>query len=96
MDVVRAAEHDKKEKLTKLSELKPGCGKAFRFQGTSYAEGLANTDDACFYMVIKSGAEKTGRVAICSVDGKIVRECDDTHLVIAHAAKFVVSDPEMV
>lgn len=96
MNVIRAAEQDKTEKLTKLGELKPGCGKVFRFQGVSYAEALTGSNENCFYHVIKSGPEETGRVMICSVDGKIVRKYDDTHQVIAHTAKLVVSDPEMV
>ncbi len=95
MKVVRMAEQDKTEKLTKLGDLKPGSGKVFRFQGTSYSEALAGKDDDCFYMVVKSTPEKTGRVAVCSVDGKIVKEYDDTHLVIAHSAALIVSDPEM-
>lgn len=96
MNVIRAAEHDKTEKLTKLGEMKPGCGKVFRFQGVSYAEALAGQDENCFYQVIKSGPEETGRVMICSIDGKIVRKCDDTHQVVSHSAKLVVNDPEMI
>ena len=96
MNVIRAAECDKTEKLTKLGDLKPDCGKVFRFQGVSYVDALSGKDDNCFYQVIKSVPEETSRVTICSVDGKTVKKYDDTHQVIAHSAKLVVCDPEMV
>jgi hypothetical protein len=82
-------------KLTKLGDLKPGCGKVFRFRDTTLADAMSGKDEATFWLVVKSTPEKAGRVRAISVDGTIERELDDFHRVIAHVAHLEIDDAEL-
>jgi hypothetical protein len=85
MKLVHEKKKKKQEKLARLGSLKPGQGWAFRRQGVTYEEALSGTNDACFFIPIKMTPEKTGRVAVVSLDGASgVIEMDDSHLVHAH------------
>jgi len=92
--VVKEMPKGKIEKKVKLSDLP--IGNYFRFPDYTLEEVISEKNEATLWLSIKIQPEKTGRVAIVSLDGKIVKEVDDNHLVIAHPVTINVADAEMI
>jgi len=82
------------EKQTKLGDVAPGV--TFRFTSVSFEQAIAGEDGAGFYHRIDIQPKTTGRVTICTSDGKTVLERDDSHLVVVHPSKLMVGAAERV
>jgi hypothetical protein len=91
---VKAIPPGKKEKQTKLGDVKPG--QVIRFPSGTFEGALASEEGVGFYMVIETQPKKAGRVTIVSTDGKSVLEKDDDHSVIVHPSQLMVSEAELV
>ena len=85
----------KKERTVKLGQIKPG-GDVFRFPAVSYEEALSGKDESTFFMVINTLPVQAGRVSIVSLDGKLVLEKDNDHLVIPHPSNLMIGEAVMV
>ena len=95
--VAKAKPEEKKEKQVRLKEIP--FGGILRFPSTSFEEAVSSSSSEnkdCFYMKIKAQPEKGGRNTIVSLDGQIVLEKDDDHMVVPHNGTFHIEEAELV